>query len=239
MTERIALVTGGVRGLGLAVARRLAAAGDSVHIVYRSSSEAARELKAEFAGRVHQADVTDENSVAELFRGLIERAGRLDVLVHAVGDYHSGSLEATTIADWRRMFASNLESTILLADAARPHLRAARGVMLAFGLSGLEGMRARQRIAAYAAAKTALLVYMRSLAREEAAFGVRANLISPGIIPHAQAADDAHDPRLLRQIPLGRPGTPEEVAEAAHFLCSDSARYITGVDLEVAGGWNA
>lgn len=237
MSERIALVTGGVRGLGLAVARRLAAAGDRVHLVYRSSADLAREREAEFPGCVHHADLTDDAAVADLFRGLIEREGRLDVLVHAVGEYTTGSLTETNIADWRRMFASNLESTILVTDAARPHLRAARGVWLGFGVSGLDGLRARQRTAAYAAAKSALLVYARSLAREEAPFGVRANLISPGVVPHAHAADDAHDARLIESIPLGRAGTPDEVAEAAHFLCSPAASYITGVDLAVAGGW--
>ncbi|MCA8979265.1 MAG: SDR family oxidoreductase [Planctomycetes bacterium] len=237
MSERIVLVTGGVRGLGLAVARRFAADGDRVHLVYRSSQELAREREAEFGGRVHRADLTDEADVAELFRTLIEREGRLDVLVHAVGEYTTGSLAETTIDDWRRMLASNLESTILVTDAARPHLRAARGVWLGFGVSGLDGLRARTRTAAYAAAKSALLVYARSLAREEAPFGVRANLISPGVVPHAHAADDAHDPRILASIPFGRVGTPEEVAEAAHYLCSPAASYVTGVDLAVAGGF--
>lgn len=237
MSERIVLVTGGVRGLGLAVARRLAAAGDRVHLAYRSSEELAREREEEFPGRVHRADLTDDAAVTGLFRELIAREGRLDVLVHAVGEYTTGSLAETDIADWRRMVSSNLESTILVTDAARPHLRAARGVWLAFGVAGLDGLRARRRTAAYAAAKSALLVYARSLAREEAPFGVRANLISPGVVPHAHAADDAHDPRLLESIPLGRAGTPEEVAEAAHFLCSPAASYITGVDLAVAGGF--
>jgi NAD(P)-dependent dehydrogenase (short-subunit alcohol dehydrogenase family) len=238
MTQRIALVTGGVRGLGLAVARRLAAAGDRVHIVYRSSVDLAREREAEFPGRVHCADLTDEAATNSLVRDLVEREGGLDVVVHAVGDYHAGALTETSLADWRRMFASNLESTIIVADASRAHLRVSRGVLLAFGVSGLDGMRARTRTAAYAAAKSALLVYLRSLAREEARFGVRANLISPGIVPHAHAADDASDPSLLASIPMGRAGTPEEVAEAAHFLCSPAASYITGVDLSVAGGWS-
>jgi len=238
MTERISLVTGGVRGLGLAVARRLAAGGDRVHLVYRSSADLAREREAEFPGRVHCADLTDEAATGALIRQLVEREGRLEVVVHAVGDYHSGALTETNLADWRRMFASNLESTIMVADAARDALRASRGVLLTFGVSELEGLRARTRTAAYAAAKSALLVYLRSLAREEAPFGVRANMISPGIVPHAHAADDASDPRLLAKIPLGRVGTPEEVAEAAHFLCSPAASYITGVDLLVAGGWS-
>lgn len=237
MSERIALVTGGVRGLGLAVARRLAAAGDRVHLVYRSSAELAREREVEFGGRVHRADLTDEVAVTGLFRELQEREGRLDVLVHAVGEYTTGSLVETTVADWRRMFASNLESTILVTDAARPLLRASRGVWLGFGVAGLDGLRARKRTAAYAAAKSALLVYARSLAREEAPFGVRANLISPGVVPHAHAADDARDPRVLASIPFGRAGTPEEVAEAAHYLCSPAASYVTGVDFAVAGGF--
>ena len=237
MTERIVLVTGGVRGLGLAVARRLASDGDRVHLVYRSSEGLAREREAEFEGRVHRADVTDEASVAELFRTITEREGRLDVLVHAVGEYCAAPLAETSVADWRRMFVSNVESTVLVADAARSLLRASRGCLLTFGIAGLDGLSARTRTAAYAAAKSALLVYLRSFAREEAPFGVRANMLSPGVIPHDHAAAEAHDPALIATIPMGRAGTPSEIADVAHFLCSDAASYVTGADVPVAGGW--
>ena len=237
MSERIAIVTGGVRGLGLAVARRLAADGDRVHLVYRSSGALAQELESEFPGRVHRCDVTKEPEVARFFRDFLQREGRLDVLVHAVGEYRAAPLAETSPDDWRRMLASNLESTVLVFDAAREALRASRGCLLAFGLAGLDSLRARTRTAAYSAAKTAQLVYLRSLAREEAPHGVRINSISPGVIPHEHAADDAADPTVLASIPLGRPGTPEEVAEAARFLCSSDAGYVTGADLPVAGGW--
>lgn len=239
MTERVVLITGGVRGLGLAVARRMAADGDRVHLAYRSSHDLAREREAEFEGRVHRADVTDQDEVRALFARIAEREGRLDVLVHAVGEYVAAPLTETSPADWRRMWSSNVESTVFVADAARPLLRASRGALLAFGVAGLEGLAARRRTAAYAAAKSALLVFVRSFAREEAPHGVRANLLSPGVVPHDHAAADAFDEALRARIPLGRTGTPEEVAEAARFLCSDEARYVTGVDLAVAGGWLA
>lgn len=240
MTERVVLITGGVRGLGLATARRMAADGDRVHLVYRSSEALARERAAEFGDdRVHRADVTDAEDVAALFAGIADREGRLDVLVHAVGEYTTASLAETTPADWRRMWTSNVESTVLVADAARPLLRASRGALLAFGVAGLDGLAGRTRTAAYAAAKSALLVFVRSFAREEGPHGVRANLVSPGVVPHEHAADDAFDDAWRARIPLGRTGTPDEVAEAARYLCSDDARYVTGVDLAVAGGWLA
>ena len=104
-------------------------------------------------------------------------------------------------------------------------------------MAGLAGLRGRREAAAYAAAKSALCVLVRSWALEEAAHGVRVNLLSPGIVPHADAAAETRDPARAERVPLGRAGTPEEIAAAAAFLLGDGASYCTGVDLEVAGGW--
>jgi 3-oxoacyl-[acyl-carrier protein] reductase len=135
------------------------------------------------------------------------------------------------------MLESNFLSAVGLFDAARPWLRAARGCAVFFGCAGLEGLRARADTALYTAAKTALLVYARSLAREEAPHGVRVNVVSPGIVPHAHAAPDTHDPALHARIPLGRVGRPEDVAAAVRWLASKDAAHVTGQNLDVAGGW--
>ncbi len=237
MAPSVALVTGGVRGLGLAVARKLAARGDLVHVVYRSSRAEALVLEPRFPGRIHQADALSESDLRALLAAILSRDGRLDTLVHAVGEYATGALEGFSAADLRRMLASNVESAFLVASAAREALRAARGCALFFGCAGNGSPHAWKQTAAYAAAKTALLVLVRSLAAEEARHGVRVNMISPGHIPHEHAAPDTNDPRLWERIPLGRPGSPEDVAEAAAWLCSHSAAYVTGANLDVAGGW--
>jgi NAD(P)-dependent dehydrogenase (short-subunit alcohol dehydrogenase family) len=234
----VVLVIGGVRGLGLAVARRLRRDGARVHVVWRSSGREARALEPEFPGRVHRADALEAADLEALVARVVERDGRLDSLVHAVGEYVTGTLEELEPADLRRMLASNVESAFLALRAARAPLRASRGAALVFACAGLHGLHAWRRTAAYAAAKSALLVLARSLAAEEARHGVRINVISPGHIPHAHAAPDTLDPELWKRIPMGVPGTPEDVAGAAAWLLSDAAGYVTGANLEVAGGWN-
>ena len=143
-------------------------------------------------------------------------------------------------AQLRALFESNVFTAMEMADAARGALRAAAhgegdASMLFFGTAGLAGLGARTKTPAYAAAKSALAVLMRSLAREEAEHGVRVNMISPGLIPHAGAHPSTLDPTLHAKIPLGRAGTPSDVADGVHFLTH--ARHITGQDLGIDGGW--
>ena len=235
--SKVALVTGSARGLGLAVARHLRARGERVHVTWRSEGASARALRDEFGARAHRADLCEPRDAGELVRAVVALDGRLDHAVHAVGEYVSGPLAATTAADLRRMLASNAESAFVFFAAVRPELRAAGGRAVFFGTSGLSGLRARRSTAAYAAAKSALLVLVKSWALEEAPHGVTVNLVSPGHVPHAHAHADTLDEERLAAIPLGRPGTPEDVARAVGFLCSDEAGYTTGTELLVSGGW--
>jgi NAD(P)-dependent dehydrogenase (short-subunit alcohol dehydrogenase family) len=235
--SRVALVTGSARGLGLAVARHLRARGERVHVTWRSEGGSARALRDEFGSRAHRADLCEPRDAEALVRAVLAQDGRLDHAVHAVGEYVSGALAEATLADLRRMLASNAESAFVLFTAARAALRAARGRAVFFGTSGLSGFRARRSTAAYAAAKSALLVLVKSWALEEAPHGVTVNLVSPGHVPHEHAHPDTLDGARLAAIPLGRPGTPEDVARAVAFLCSDEAGYTTGTELLVSGGW--
>lgn len=235
MDAPVALVTGSVRGLGLACARRLAADGARVHVVWRSSAELAEPLRAEFA--VHRADVQDPEQCRALVRAVLARDGRLDTLVHAVGEYATGALETQDARLARALFSSNVESALSIFDAARAPLRRSRGAAVFFGCAGADHTRAWRDTALYAAAKTALLVVVRSLAVEEAPHGVRVNMLSPGHIPHAHAAPDTNDPALWTRIPMGVPGEPRDAAEAVAWLCSPAARYVTGTNLALGGGW--
>jgi len=227
-------VVGGVRGLGLAVARACAARGDLVHLTYHSSAERAAALADEFSGRIAQLDAEDADAVRAAADALTNSAGRLDLVVNAVGAYASGSLEGTSPALAEALWRSNVLTSLNVVAATRDAVRASRGAYLFFGCAGLAGLRARRECAAYASAKSALLVLMRSLAREEAPHGVRANMISPGIVPHDAAHPDTLDPAQHAAIPMGRAGRPADIAAAALHLAD--AAHTTGTDLVVAGG---
>ena len=233
--RKVSLVTCGVRGLGLAVARALADRGDIVHITYRGSHDRASALEAEFSGRVHLVDLSDANATSMLIETIAEQSGRLDNIVHAVGDYETGT--ASSAETLVKMWQSNVQTAMNVADSGLGMLREAQGAFVFFGCAGLAGLGPRRASAAYAASKSALVVLMRSLALEEAAFGVRVNMISPGLIPHDAAHKGTLDPDLIAKIPMGRVGTPEEVASAALWLTSDGSLYTTGADIPVAGGW--
>ncbi len=233
----VSLVTGSARGLGRAVAEALLERADQVHVVWRSSEASRAELEQAFPGRVHRADLVQPAQVEALVAAVLARDGRLDTVVHAVGEYTSGSLESLGAARLERLFASNVHSAALLLGAVRSALRGSRGCFVGFGCAGLESLRARRETAGYTAAKTALLVLLRSAALEEAAHGVRVNLVSPGIVPHDGADPDTLDPERIARIPLGRAGRPQDVAAAVRWLSGEEASHVTGQNLEVAGGW--
>jgi NAD(P)-dependent dehydrogenase (short-subunit alcohol dehydrogenase family) len=239
-SQPVALVTGSAGGLGFAAAARLRDEGFRVHVVWRSSEARVPELEQGFAGRVHRADLCEVGAAVRLVEAVLAIDGELQHIVHAVGDYAEGSLAETESDTFRALFESNLFSARDLAEAARAPLRRAAesgadASMLFFGTAGLAGLGARVKTAAYGAAKSALLVLVRSLAKEEAPHGVRVNMISPGIVPHDGAHASTLDEDLQARIPLGRAGTPEEIAEGVHFLTT--ARQVTGQDLGIDGGW--
>ena len=211
-SPRVAWVVGGVRGLGLAVARALAERGDTVYLTYNSSADRATALAGEFSGRITQLDAQDPAAVRVAAEELLAEAGRLDLVVNSIGAYASGSLEETSPALAEELWRSNVLTSLHLVEATRGALRSSRGAYVFFGCAGLAGLRARRECAAYAAAKSALLVLVRSLAREEAPHGVRANMLSPGIVPHDAAHPDTMDPEQHAGIPMGHPGKPEDIA---------------------------
>jgi 3-oxoacyl-[acyl-carrier protein] reductase len=235
--RRVALVTGSVRGLGRAVARHLRGRGDLVHVVWRTPGPAAEASQVEFGDRSHRADLLHPGEIRDLVDDVVARDSRLDVLVHAVGEYTSGPLDSMPATDLRRMLASNVETAHLVLEATLPLLRARGGRAIFFGCGGLAGLRGRRTAAAYAAAKSALLVLVRSWAIEEAPHGVTVNMVSPGCIPHDDAHADTLDPARIASIPAGQAGTPEDVARAVEWLASREASYTTGTDLQVGGGW--
>jgi NAD(P)-dependent dehydrogenase (short-subunit alcohol dehydrogenase family) len=236
VSGRSALVIGGSRGLGRAVALALAESGASVLAVGRDPASLA-ELGAIARARglaiaTSRADV----SRAERIRPLLDRAGGPDLLVVAAGDYWEGPIARLTVDRWKALVDSNVTLALGAMREALPGMRRRRfGRILLFGVAGAETPRAAPRAHAYRAAKTALLSLARSIAHEEASNGITVNVILPGVIQTGIAPRRAA--ALARKIPAGRLGAPSEIARAALFLLAEESGYITGAALAVSGGY--
>ncbi len=232
-----ALVTGSAKGIGKALVLTLAQHGYDVAVHYLSSRADAEEVACEAEARgvkgiTLQADVTRAGEA----KGLVEAAHRelkgLDVLINNVGDYYRGKLEGLELTDWHAMFDSNLHSTFYTSQAAVPLMRGAGGGrIINIGYAGAHNLVARPGMTAYAIAKTGVILYSKALAKAEAKHGLTVNVISPGIMENSVT-------QPVDKIPLGRTGKLSELTDAALYLVSDGAAYLTGVTLEVAGGWN-
>lgn len=235
--QKVALITGGNQGIGFGVARLLRAEGWRVHVSSRQEGKRAELEEALGAGSVRVGDLMSPEDAGRIVREVVGAEGRLDAVVHSVGPYLTAPLTETTPAMFESMFQGNLLTAVHVADAARESIRASAGSYVFFGCSGLERWRARTVTTAYISAKAALLVFMRGLALQEAPHGVRANMISPGFVPHDGAAPDTLSPELQAKIPQGRPAKMAEVAGTARWLISEESRHMIGQNVEVAGGW--
>lgn len=236
-----AVVTGGSQGIGAATALRLARDGADVAVQYLAHEAAARDLVARMrdAGRDAFAiagDLGNPASVAEMVRGITSRWDVLDVLVHNAGRYPRQLFAETSDADFKDQFQVHAVGPAALTRALLPLLRKSGSGRIIF-VSSVLAFDGSSHGAPYATAKAAQLGLARSLARELAP-GITVNVVAPGSIDTAVLAGDTPDRRAYRErrIPVGRLGTPEEVAAAIAFLASPEARYITGATVPVNGG---
>ncbi len=241
MDTRVALITGGTRNIGLAIAKRLAQDGYIPVVTYvrnRAAADAAHNVLRAIQPRavVIQADVTAPAAVDNLFRVIQDQFGRLDVLVNNVGPFLARSVADMTIGEWRMIIDGNLSSAFYCTKAALPIMRQQRaGHIINIGSLNVELARGAPNVVAYNAAKAGLVVLTRSLARSEGPYGIRVNMVNPGFI-ETDHTTEADRKTLPPTIPLRRLGTPEDVAAAVHFLVSEESSYITGAIINVAGG---
>ncbi len=242
--KKVALVTGAARGIGLATARWFL---DHDHAVGMLDIDApaleaaAEELARPEAVLALSADVRDAAQVAGTIAAVERRFGRLDVLVNNAGIAVFKPVLDTTLAEWNDVLATNLSGPFICTQAAVPLMLKHGGASIV-NLASISGLRASTLRVAYGTSKAALIHLTRQLAAELGDIGIRVNGIAPGPVDTAMAKL-VHSPEIRRDyhsgIPLGRYGTPEEIAAAIGFLCSDSASYINGQTLAVDGGFDA
>ncbi|HEX3246831.1 MAG TPA: SDR family oxidoreductase [Chloroflexota bacterium] len=242
MTPRVALIPGGARGIGRGVALDLAQRGWKVAVAYRSSAVDGRSLVETIERDGGQAlalqcDVSEPNHARDLVARVEDSWGRIDALVNAAGPYHRVNILDESDAGWRAMFANNLDAVFYLARATAPGMiQRSWGRIVNFSIARAEQLIAQPQLTAHAIAKTGVLALTRTLARELAPHGITVNAISPGFIDSGNSIPPELE-SVVRRIPAGYVGTVNDVVAAVRFLLSDEARYVTGSNIQIGGGW--
>jgi 3-oxoacyl-[acyl-carrier protein] reductase len=242
LAGKIALVTGGSRGIGRAIALELAAHGATVVINYNSSAGAAQEVldaiqTAGGSGMIFQADVSDTEQVDALFKAITDAYGKIDILVNNAGITRDNVIMMLKPDDFDAVINTNLRSAWLCSKAAsRAMMRKRYGRII--NITSVVGIAGNGGQTNYAASKAGMIGLTKSLAKEVASRNITVNAVAPGFISSDMTADLSEEIKAtaLSHIPLGRMGNPEEVAKAVRFLASDDAAYMTGQVLVVDGG---
>jgi 3-oxoacyl-[acyl-carrier protein] reductase len=230
---RTALVTGGSRGIGRAIANELATAGAKVVIGYRSAGDEAEEVAGEIGGRAVQADVSNPDDA----KRLVDEAGEVEILVNNAGVTRDGLLARMSDDDWRTVLDTNLGGTFNTCRAVtRGMMKRRAGAIV--NVSSVVGLHGNPGQTNYSASKAGIIGFTKALARELGSRGVRANVVAPGYISTRLTNELPEELKgaMLANTPLGRFGDPEDVAGAVRFLCSDAAAFVTGEVLLVDGG---
>jgi NAD(P)-dependent dehydrogenase (short-subunit alcohol dehydrogenase family) len=243
---KTALITGASKGLGKAMALALAAAGARQVLVSRNldqlneTAAAVRQLGVE--ALVFQADVTDENQIAQVATTVAEKCGKIQILINNAGINIRKSVTDFTLAEWQQVMNTNLTSAFLMCRAFVPMMRG-QGYGRILNLTSIMSHVSIAGRTAYSASKTGLLGFTRALALELAPDQITVNGISPGVFATEMNVPMMQNPELSRQflskIPLNRWGKVEEVGQLAVYLCSEDAGFITGTDVLIDGGWTA
>ncbi len=242
MDRRVALITGGAKGIGRAVALDLAAAGWNVAVCYRTSDQEAAEVAAaaEKSGGgalALRCDVSDPEAAVAMVRRVEKEWGRIDALVNGAGPYHRVELLKETVEGWRSMFDNNLHPVFYLSQAVVPGMTARKwGRIVCFSMANADQLIGQPNLTAHYIAKVGLLVLARSLARLVAPHGITVNAVSPGFIDTGSAPKDELA-AMAQRIPAGYIGSVDDAVSVVRFLLSEEARYVNGTNVHLSGAW--
>jgi len=242
MSEKVALITGGARGIGRAIALDLAERGWAVAVCYRKSAEQASEIienaqKKGAKGLAIQCDVSDAKAAQEMVRQVEREWGRIDALINCAGPYHRVNLLEESLEGWHSMFDTNLHPAFYLSQAvAAGMIERKWGRIICFSMANADQLIAQPQLTAHYIAKVGILVLTRTLARVLAPHGITVNAISPGFVDSGSAPKEELA-AMAKRIPAGYVGTLEDAVSVARFLLSEEARYINGANIHLSGAW--
>jgi 3-oxoacyl-[acyl-carrier protein] reductase len=241
-SEKVALITGGGRGIGRTIALNLAEQGWAVAICYRKSEAEANTALAAIQekgerGLALRCDVSDPKAAAALVQQVEKTWGRIDALINGAGPYHRVNLFDETIAGWHEMFDNNLHPVLYLSRAVASGMQARKwGRIINFSMANADQLVSQPFVTAYYIAKVGVLILTKTLARLLAPDGITVNAISPGFIDSGSAPPEELA-TMLKNIPAGYIGATQDVAAIVNFLLSEEARYVNGANIHVSGGW--
>jgi 3-oxoacyl-[acyl-carrier protein] reductase len=242
MADRVALITGGARGIGRMIAVALGAHGWDVSVCYRTSRSDADSLVAALRGQGRralavQADVSRPEAAKDLVRAVEGELGRIDALINCAGPYHRIALMQETVEGWHAMFDNNLHPVFYLAREVAPGMIERKwGRIVNFSMANADQQVGQPGITAHYIAKVGVLVLTRSLAKALAPHGITVNAISPGFIDSGSAPLEEMS-KMIKNIPAGYVGDTKDAATAVLYLLSDEARYVNGSNIHLSGAW--
>jgi 3-oxoacyl-[acyl-carrier protein] reductase len=242
MNGKVALITGGAKGIGRAIGLSLAERGWSVAICYRTSEQQAAEAVSAMAAKgaralAERCDVSDPQAAAGLVEKVNSEWGAIDALINCAGPYHRVHLLQETVEGWKQMFENNLHSVFYMTRAAAPRMQQRGwGRIINFSMANADQLVAQPQITAHYIAKAGVLVLTRAFARELAPHGITVNAISPGFV-RSGSAPESELTAMVKNIPAGYFAEVSDVIPVVHFLLSDEARYVNGANIHLSGGW--
>lgn len=242
MNPRVALITGGAKGIGRGIALDLAARQWNVAICYRTSEAEAKQTAQaiiERGGRAlaQRCDVSDSVAAKGLVALVEKEWGRIDALINGAGPYHRVNLFDETVKGWNEMFDGNLHPIFYLAQAVAPGMKTRKsGRIISFGMANADQMVSQPDVTAHYIAKAGVLILTHTLAKLLGPHGITVNAISPGFIDSGSAPPEELA-GMTKRIPAGYVGSVDDVVSAARYLLSEEARYVNGANIQISGGW--